>query len=112
MQTILQVLKVNEARKGVSKVTGNPWEMQDCECILLNDDGSVGEVGVCSLPRDLIGKTTVGVYTASFSLRANKSREGGRRIEAVLTGLVPVPPGSYGTPKVLPASAPAAKIPA
>ena len=89
MQTIIQILKVNEARSG--NKDGREWSMQDCECILLNDDGSVGEVGVCSLPKDLIGKTNPGHYTATFTLAANKSREGQRRIEARLVGLVAIP---------------------
>ena len=69
MQTIIQILKVNEARSG--NKDGRDWSMQDCECILLNDDGSVGEVGVCALPKDLIGKVAPGHYTASFTLAAN-----------------------------------------
>ena len=89
MQTIIQILKVNEARSGTKD--GREWKMQDAECILLNDDGSVGEVGVCSLPKNLIGATAPGNYTATFTLRANKGREGGRRIEAQLVGLTPLP---------------------
>lgn len=89
--SIVQILKVNELREGKAKVTGNDYRLQDCECILLTDSGEVGEVGVLPLPRDMIGNVKPGLYTASFALRANKGREGGRRIEAVLTSLIPHP---------------------
>jgi len=101
MQTIIQILKVNEARSG--EKNGRKWEMQDAECILLNDDGSVGEVGVCQIPKDLINKVGPGIYTAAFTLRANKSREGGRRIEASFTNFIPVPP-QKPAPKASPAT--------
>ena len=97
MQTILQILKVNERRSGVKN--DREWVMQSAECVLLNDDGSVGEVGVCDLPKELIDKTGAGLYTASFSLAANKSREGQRRIEARLINLVPLPAEYFKQPK-------------
>lgn len=86
--SIVQILKLNEARSG--NKNGREWQMQDAECILLNDDGSVSEVGVLMIPKDLMGKVQAGTYTASFSLRTDKSKEGGRRIGAVLTGLIPL----------------------
>lgn len=89
--SIIQILKVNELREGKAKATGNEYRIQDCECILLTDSGEVGEVGVLSLPRDLVGNTKPGLYMAAFALRANKGREGGRKIEAVLTALTPHP---------------------
>ena len=93
MQTIIQILKLNEPRSGVKD--GREWSMQEAECILLNDDGSVGEVAVWNLPKELQGKVNAGQYTASFTLRANKSREGGRRVEAQLVGLTPIPDGYF-----------------
>ncbi|MCE4555012.1 hypothetical protein [Pelomonas cellulosilytica] len=99
MQSIVQILKVNEVKKGTSKKTGNPYEMQDAECILLNDDGTVGQVGALDIPKSLMGKVETGTFTASFAMQANWQS---RRLEAVLTGLVPVPPGTYGTPKASP----------
>lgn len=88
MQSIIQVLKVNEVRSGVKE--GRKWEMQDCECLLLSADGAVEEVGVLMLPKELTGKTLPGTYMGSFALRADKSREGGRNIRAVLTGITPL----------------------
>lgn len=105
MQSIIQVLKVNDLKSGVSRKTGNPYEMQDAECILLKDDGSVDQVGVLQVPKSLRDKVQPGVFTGSFALRANMQS---RRIEAVLTDISPVPPGTYGTPKASPAPAPKA----
>lgn len=89
MQSILQILKLNELRKGISARTNKPWEMQDAECILINADGSVGSVGVLQLPKSLMGdKTpTAGTYTATFALVSGMTD---RKINAVLTALTPV----------------------
>jgi hypothetical protein len=89
MQSILQILKVNELRKGVSVKTNKPWEMQDAECILMNADGSVGSVGVLQLPKSLMGDKTPtnGTYTATFALVSGMTD---RKINAVLTALTPV----------------------
>lgn len=89
MQSIIQILKVNELRKGISAKTNKPWEMQDAECILVNADGSVGSVGVLQLPKSLMGdKTpTAGTYTATFALVSGMTD---RKINAVLTALTPV----------------------
>ena len=89
MQSIIQILKVNEVRKGISAKTNKPWEMQDAECILINADGSVGSVGVLQLPKSLMGdKTpTSGTYTATFALVSGMTD---RKINAVLTALTPV----------------------
>lgn len=84
MKSILQIIKVNDLRTG--NKDGRTWEMQDAECILLNDDGEVESVGVLQLPKELRGATKTGTYLGSFALRPNLST---RRIEAVLTGLQP-----------------------
>lgn len=101
MQSVIQILKLNELKTGVSRKTGNPYEMQDAECLLLKDDGTVDQVGVLQVPKGLRDKAAPGVYTASFALNANFAS---RRIEALLTDLHPVPPGTYGTPKAPKAS--------
>lgn len=89
MQTILQILKVNELRSGVSHKSGAPknWEMQDCECIVLGDDGSVQQVGVLPLGSEMRkDPPKPGVYIGTFALRAGMQD---RRIGAVLVGLQP-----------------------
>ena len=89
MQSIIQVLKVNEVKSGTSKKTGQPYEMQDAECLLLDDKGEVQAVGVLDIPKSLREVVKVGTYTASFALRRGMMTG---KIEAVLTGLTPVPP--------------------
>jgi len=86
--TLIQIFKVNEPKTGVSKSNGKPYELQDAECALLNEDGSVDQIGVLMLPRELRGSITAGIYTGSFTLRPDLRS---RRIEAVLVGLRPVP---------------------
>jgi len=86
---ILQIILVNQMREGVGKLSGQPYRMQDCECILLNDDGTPKEVGVLMLGKEMVGNVKPGIYIGEYSLRANKSEKGGRRIEAVITGLQP-----------------------
>jgi hypothetical protein len=84
MQAIVQIIKINEKRTGTKD--GRAWEMQDCECILLTEDGQPDQVGVLSLPKDLRDHVKPGTYTGAFALKSNLRD---RRIEAVLTGLQP-----------------------
>lgn len=86
MQAIIQILKVNDIKSGVSSKTGKPYELQDAECVLLDDNGAPAQIGVLSIPKDLRGKVSTGVFTGSFSLRPDLQT---RRIEAVLVGLNP-----------------------
>lgn len=87
--SILQIFKLNEAKEGTSSKTGRPYRIQDAECAILGDDGSVQSVGVLVIPRELDGQVKPGVFMGSFALRPDTSREGGRRIGAVLVGLQP-----------------------
>lgn len=84
MHAIIQVIKVNEVKSGTKD--GRNWEIQDAECILLTDEMKPDQVGVLTLPKDLRGKVSPGVYTGSFTLKSDLRT---RRIEAVLVGLVP-----------------------
>ncbi len=99
---LVQIIKVNEARSGTKD--GRPWEMQDCECLLLDGEGNPTQVGVLMLPKELRNKDKVkpGMYTGSFTLQASLRD---RRINAELVDLVPVDPRSV---RKQPAPAPAA----
>lgn len=90
MNVFLQILKLNPIREGVGKLSGNPYKMQDAECLILDDKGDVDQVGVLMLSKEQVGVTEPGVYLGAFAMRANTSEKGQRRIEAVLTGLTPV----------------------
>lgn len=104
MNVFLQIIAVNPIREGVGKQSGQAYRMQDCECLILKDDATPVEVGVLMLSKEQVGHVTPGIYAGTFALRADKSREGGRRIGAVLTSLVPV---KRSGPGFVEASAPA-----
>jgi hypothetical protein len=82
----IQVIKVNDVRRGTSKKSGNPYEMQDAECLLLDESGTPSQVGVLMIPKDLMGKVQPGQYAASFSLTVDMER----RVTARVTELRPV----------------------
>ena len=92
MQTIIQILKVNEPK---------PWSMEgrsgfshSAECLLLTAEGVVDQVGVLKIKGDdLIKKAVVGTYTGSFAMRSNPQN---RQIEAVLTDLQPITKAGAG----------------
>lgn len=86
LTSIIQILKVNELRKGVKN--GRDWAMQDAECMLLSDDGAIEQVGVLQLPKDMMGdaQPKLGIYIGAFALRAGMQD---RKIGAVLTALTP-----------------------
>ena len=86
--SIIQILKLNDPIKGTSAKTGRPYDIQDAECILYAEDGTVGQVGVLTIPNDLRGKVAEGTYSGTFSMRADRQT---RRIGSVLTGLTPIP---------------------
>ena len=96
LHSIVQIIKVNEKRNGIKD--GRAWELQDPECLLLDDAGNPQQVGVLSLPKHLRGDDAPkpGVYLGSFALQA-AIRD--RRIEALLTALQPHPGFNKPTPK-------------
>lgn len=95
MQSLIEILKLNDPKTGTSAKTGKPYDMQDAECLLLNDDGSVAHVGVLQIPRVLRDKVAVGRFSGSFALGVNFAS---RRIEAQLVNLTPVPPVRPASP--------------
>lgn len=87
MQSILQILLVHPREQKTFE--GRTYSSQSAECVILNDDGTVAEVGVLPIPESLEPVAKPGHFIGAFALRASKRRDGGRRIEAVLTGLQP-----------------------
>lgn len=83
MQSLLQIIKLNDPRSGKT-AAGREWEMQEAECIILNDDGTPAKVGVLVIPKELMGKVALGTFVGSFALDASYKD---RRIEARLVGL-------------------------
>lgn len=86
MQSILQILKVNDIKKGTSSKTGKPYEVQDAECLILKETGEVDQVGVLRIPKDLRGQLVPGVYLGRYALRPAMDT---REILPVLVGLQP-----------------------
>lgn len=98
MQSMIHVFKLDEVKKGISKKTGNPYEIHTAQTALIDAQGNVDTVGVLDIPPDLRGKVTAGRFTATFAMKTNFQNG---RIEAALVGLLPVPDGkaSAATPK-------------
>lgn len=88
MQSIIQILKLNDPKTGTSSKTGKAYDMQDAECLLLTEDGQIDQVGVLQVPKNLREKISVGTFRGTFAMQANFAS---RRIEAVLTDLTPFP---------------------
>lgn len=86
--SIIQVLKTGE--QIAKKFEGRDYTVQECECLLLNDDGSVECVGVLRLSDKFKGENAPkpGTYTAGFSLVASPKD---RKIGAMVTSLTPLP---------------------
>jgi hypothetical protein len=84
--SLIQVIKVQDQKSGIAKLSGRPYTMQEAECLLLSDDGSPVEVGVFMVPKDMIGKLVAGHYLASFTLGTDRER----RVTARVVQLRPV----------------------
>lgn len=88
MNHLIQILKVNAVRSGVSKKSGNSYSMQDAECAVLNEQGVVEHVGGFMLPKEMTGDKAPqpGTYTATFALGVDQER----RIVARVVALAPM----------------------
>jgi hypothetical protein len=107
MQSILQILLVN-VKEGNAKKTGNPYKICEAHCVLRNDDGSAGAVGVLTIPKNLEEVAKPGIFTASFALEAPTYGENQGKVIAALKGLVPVAADQFKRGSELnPVSAPA-----
>lgn len=93
MQSILEILVVN-VKAGDSKKTGKPYSISEAHCVLRNDDGTAGAVGVLVVPKSLEPVAKPGKFTAAFALQAASFGEQQGRIVAQLVGLTPIPDGA------------------
>lgn len=94
MQSIVEILLVT-VKAGTSKKTGLPFSISEAHCVLRNDDGSPGAVGVLVVPKPLEPVAKPGLFTATFGLMAASYGENQGRIVAALTGLVPAPSKAF-----------------
>jgi hypothetical protein len=104
MQTILEILLVN-TKTGTARKTGQPYSISEAHCVLRDETGKAGAVGVLTVPKDLEAMAVPGVYTASFALEAPTYGENQGKVVAALRGLVPIKMTSRG-----PAAADPAKV--
>lgn len=86
MDRVLQVIKVGDLKTGTAKASGNPYRMQECECVVFDKDGGVDFVGGLMLPKDLVEQVKCGKYHAVFDVALDRAR----RIGARLVSLTPV----------------------
>jgi hypothetical protein len=82
----IQILVVGPVQD--KKWEGREYQIQEAECVMLNDDGSPQGVAVLRLADEMRGPNAPkpGLFTAAFTLRANPKD---RRLEARLAGLTP-----------------------
>lgn len=85
--SLIQIIKVGPVQDKTFE--GRSYQVQEAECILMNDDGTPESVGVLRLDEKMRGQNApgVGTYSAKFSLKPSPKD---RKIGAVLTGLTPV----------------------
>lgn len=87
MQSLLQILAVNDVRDGQSG--DRKWQSQTVEAAVLDDTGKPVKVGRLRVPKDLIGKVEAGIFMGSFALDRDETREGGGYLVSRLVGLQP-----------------------
>lgn len=82
----IQILVVGPVQD--KKWEGREYQIQEAECVMLNDDGTPQGVAVLRLGETMRGANAPkpGLFTAAFTLRANPKD---RRLEASLAGLTP-----------------------
>lgn len=86
MQSTIQIFKLDEVKKGISKKNGNPYEIHTAQAALIDVAGNIDTVGVLDIPPQLRDQVKPGIYAGSFAMKTNFSTG---RIEAVLVGLTP-----------------------
>lgn len=106
----IQILKINDVEKGVSRKTGQPWERHTAECLLLADDGSIECVGRLMLPEAIrTAGVTTGTFRAGFTLHVPTYGDSKGDITARLVSLTAAPTRSASAPAAAAAAAAAAK---
>lgn len=90
MNALIQILKVGEVQDKTYE--GRAYQVQEAECLLLDDTGEIESVGVLRLSKEFQKDPPAkGTYTAKFALAVSPKD---RKIGAQLIGLTPVPPGA------------------
>lgn len=83
LPAFIQVLVVQPIKSGTSK-NGKPYQLQEVDCIALDEHGEALQVGVLSLPNSLLGTITVGTYSPVYGMRVDFQT---RKISPSIVGL-------------------------
>jgi hypothetical protein len=100
----MQVLVVGEKRTGVKD--GRAWAMQEAQCMLLDENGEVVQVGVYDLKRDEIDKMGQGLYLPRYALTVGNGDKTKGKLIPSFAGWTPMVKGAKG---LVPAEAVAAE---
>lgn len=93
--SLIQIFKTGDVVD--KEYEGRKYQVQECECALLDNHGAFVSVGVLRLSPDFRKSPPApGTYTATFTLTASPKD---RRIGAVVTGLVAVVPRASSASK-------------
>lgn len=75
LPSFIQILVAQKPSEGIGK-NGKPYKVQNADCVMLDEDGVMLQVGVMRVPNDLIDKIKPGVYQPGFGIRVDfQSRE-------------------------------------
>jgi hypothetical protein len=91
MQNVIEILVVN-VKEGTAKATGNPFKICEAHCVLRDESGTPGAVGVWTVPKALEAVARPGLYTCSFGLDSPAYGDQKGKVVVSITGLVPIPP--------------------
>ena len=106
VQSIIEILLINTKEGKSKKPPYNDYKISEAHCVLRNDDGTAGAVGVLTIPRELEASAAVGIFTAGFALDARTYGEDAGKIVATLRSLIPVAPGAFRSVSVPVAAVP------
>ena len=83
MKAILQVMHVNEVKRGVSRVSGKPYEIQTAYAMVLNESGEPEAVGELLIPRDQTEQIKPGLFTGTYQFGVDEKKNIGARLVAL-----------------------------
>lgn len=87
----VKILKVGAVQDKTFE--GRAYQVQEAECVLLDEHGELESVGVLRLSKEFQkDPPAVGTYAAKFALAVSPKD---RKIGAQLVGLTPVPPTAF-----------------
>ena len=86
LPSYIQILVAQKPKEGVGK-NGKPYKFQEADCVMLDEDGVMLQVGLLDVPGDLIDKLKPGVYQAGYGMRVDYQS---RKIKPVVMSLTPV----------------------